>query len=243
MYIPKSMEVTDLSKQLELIEAHPLGALFNYNTPNNSVLSYLTGSGPAPSDIVDGEMCCTHIPFLVVKEDDGTVKLTAHLAVKNQHVQMLQKNPRCLVVFQAADSYITPSWYPLKETTHKFVPTWDFASVHVYGEARIITDKGWLVDMIGRLTDQEEGKRPEGEGPAGKKWKVSDAPAKYIEKRLDEVVGLEITVAHTQGKFKLHQDMSQVNVEGVLQGLKREVGNSVSEELVELCKANNPNAS
>ncbi|GMM57910.1 hypothetical protein DAKH74_045260 [Maudiozyma humilis] len=245
MYIPKSMEVTDLSKQLDLIRAHPLGTLFNYNAPNSSLISYFTGAGSADEAQVDGEMCCTHVPFLVVQEDDGTVKLTAHMAAKNQHVQMLRNNPRCLVVFQAADSYITPSWYPLKEKTHKFVPTWDFAAVHVYGEAKIINDKEWLVDMISRLTDQEEGKRPEDEdaGAPGKRWKVSDAPAKYIEKRLDEVVGLEITVTNIQGKFKLQQDMSEINVHGVLQGLEREVDNSVSEELIRLCKENNPKAS
>ena len=45
MYIPKNMEVTDLSKQLDLIRAHPLGTLFNYNAPNSSLISYFTGAG------------------------------------------------------------------------------------------------------------------------------------------------------------------------------------------------------
>ncbi|SMN22424.1 similar to Zygosaccharomyces rouxii ZYRO0E00462g hypothetical protein [Maudiozyma saulgeensis] len=239
MYIPKSMEVTSTSKLVQLIKEYPLGSLFNYNPPTSALLSYFSGGNPPSDDSIDNEMCCSHIPFFIEECDNGSYTLIAHMAKNNQHVEMLKKNPRCLIVFQGPDSYITPSWYPLKSKTHKFVPTWDYATVHVYGEATIISDKSWLVDMITKLTNQQEERRSEGETIA-EKWKVSDAPTKYIDKRLDEVVGIKININHFQGKFKLQQDMSKENVKGVLEGYENEMNGEKYEQLAKLTKEQYP---
>ncbi|KAG0671432.1 hypothetical protein C6P45_000599 [Maudiozyma exigua] len=239
MYIPKNMEVTDFDKQLQVIKSHPLGILFNYAPPTGGIMRYLSGGAKPDADAVDGEMCATHLPFVFVEGEDGNNKLTAHMAAKNQHIEMLEKNPNCMIVFQSFDSYVTPDWYPLKKKTHKFVPTWDFAAVHVYGKATIIRDKKWLLKQLNMLTDEQEGKRTDVKENE-EKWKVSDAPEKYVDKRMDEIVGLEITIEHIQAKFKVQQDVSEINVNGVINGYKQLGDNAVTEEMIKMTKDNYP---
>ena len=51
---------------------------------------------------------------------------------------------KVLVVFQGADSYVTPSWYETKQETGKVVPTWNYVMVQVRGTVRVIEDAAWL---------------------------------------------------------------------------------------------------
>lgn len=229
MYIPKEFNVTDLDKQVEIIQNYPLGTLFSSTPPSNGLLGlWKTGD----SDRYDSDLCATHLPFHFVKSADGSEnKLIAHLAIQNQHVKQLENTSKCLVTFQSVDSYISPSWYTLKEKTHKYVPTWDFAAVHVYGKPKIIRgDKAWLLDMLNHLTNQEESKRPDGE-QYKKKWKVSDAPERYVDVMLNAIVGLEIEIEHIESKFKFDQNKSEVDIEGVIANLKSEVGGEKGEEM------------
>jgi len=68
--------------------------------------------------------------------------------------------------------------------------------------------------MITKLTGQQEIKLPNGPDIV-RKWEVSESPSKYIDKLLEGVVGLKINIKHTQGKFNLQQDMSNLNVKGI----------------------------
>ncbi|CAY81018.1 EC1118_1K5_1728p [Saccharomyces cerevisiae EC1118] len=211
MYIPKHFESMELSRY-KLSKKPPLGTLFSSKASRQGFFGWRTSSN---KDDPDFGMCASHIPFVFVEFDNGEHKLIAHLARKNKQVEMLERVQKCLVVFQSVDSYISPAWYPMKKKTHKFVPTWDFAAVHVYGTPRIIRDdKDWLINMLSTLTDQEEEKRPEGE-MYEEKWSVSDAPDYYINAMLQNIVGLEISITHIQSKFKFDQNKSQINVEGI----------------------------
>ncbi|AJS42119.1 ALS_1a_G0033580.mRNA.1.CDS.1 [Saccharomyces cerevisiae] len=165
MYIPKHFESMELSRY-KLSKKPPLGTLFSSKASRQGFFGWRTSSN---KDDPDFGMCASHIPFVFVEFDNGEYKLIAHLARKNKQVEMLERVQKCLVVFQSVDSYISPAWFPMKKKTHKFVPTWDFAAVHVYGTPRIIRDdKDWLINMLSTLTDQEEEKRPEGENVRSK---------------------------------------------------------------------------
>lgn len=211
MYIPKHFESMELSRY-KSPKKPPLGTLFSSKASRQGFFGWRTSSN---KDDPDFGMCASHIPFVFVEFDNGEHKLIAHLARKNKQVEMLERVQKCLVVFQSVDSYISPAWYPMKKRTHKFVPTWDFAAVHVYGTPRIIRDdKDWLINMLSTLTDQEEEKRPEGE-MYEEKWSVSDAPDSYINAMLQNIVRLKISITHIQSKFKFDQNKSQINVEGI----------------------------
>lgn len=66
--------------------------------------------------------------------------------------------------------------------------------------------------LIERLTNRYEAARPE-------PWKITDAPADYIEKMLGTIVGIEIPVTKLVGKWKASQNKPPVDREGVIRGL------------------------
>ncbi|CCH43223.1 Protease synthase and sporulation protein [Wickerhamomyces ciferrii] len=218
MYIPNQFKVDDEDKQLQLIKEFPLAALIFveksfFGTPNYSI---------------------SHIPFFLTKNYNGQNVLKAHLARGNELVPLLQNaNHNCLVSFRSTDSYISPSWYPTKEKTHKFVPTWDFGAVNAYGIPQIIEDKEWLLQLLNEITDQEEGKRPEG-SEFKPKWKVDQAPENYLDTMIKNIVGLEIVIDELEGKFKFNQNKAPIDTKGVIDAHINEVGGSKGEYMAKL---------
>ncbi|KAM3165235.1 Protease synthase and sporulation protein [Lachancea thermotolerans] len=237
MYIPKLTSVDDFDKQARTIKDHPLGILFSYSAPKIALTDFLLGD--KIDKPVDSEMCATHVPFFLQKSQDGSCRLVAHLAGKNQQIKLLKENPSCMVVFQGPNSYVTPAWYPEKEETHKFVPTWDYSCVHVYGKAKIIEEKEWLLKMLNSLTDQEENKRPDGD-EFESKWKVEQTNQKYLDSLIKGIVGLEIEVSHIQSKLKVHQNQNPKNVNGVLRGYEMEMGDDTAKQMCKLVRENYP---
>jgi transcriptional regulator len=48
---------------------------------------------------------------------------------------------------------------------------------------------------------------------------VSDAPEAYVERMLGAIVGVEIEIARLEGKWKMSQNRSAEDVDGVIAGL------------------------
>lgn len=190
MYIPSAFSETDAKALAELIERYPLGLLISAG--NSGLLA-------------------SPIPFLY-RVRRGKPTLVAHLAKANPHWKDLVALSECLVAFQGAENYVTPDWYPAKATTHKVVPTWNYQTVQVRGVPAVIKDADWLLNQIGEFTDAMESKR---RAP----WKVSDAPADFIENQLKAIVGLEIEITDIRGKWKVSQNRSTEDATGVAQGL------------------------
>jgi transcriptional regulator len=95
---------------------------------------------------------------------------------------------------------------------YRFVPTWNYAVVHVHGAVRFIEDRAWLRGFVERLTNRHEAGR-------GQPWKVTDAPAEYIEKQLGAIIGLEVPITRLVGKWKVSQNRPAPDREGVVAGL------------------------
>src|SRR5206468_3955292 len=104
----------------------------------------------------DGELVANHIPFLLdpARGEYGT--LIAHVARANPVWRLYSTSVSSLVVFQGAQQYITPSWYPTKKAHGKVVPTWNYAVVHANGVPRIIEDREWLLAHVSQLTAVHE---------------------------------------------------------------------------------------
>lgn len=202
MYIPQENTVTDIDKHIELIKQYPLGTLITS---------------------VNGELVANHIPF-VVKEypnEKGKFYLIAHLAIRNEQIKDLEVADSCLVVFTGLDSYISPNWYPSKKETHKVVPTWDFAAVHVKGKPTIYREEDFKTEALDGLTTQQEQKRDVDDE---EKWKLSETPENYLKIKMKGIVGLKIEVVSTQGKWKHQQKLPESEVKGVIAGLCAENG-------------------
>ena len=155
-----------------------------------------------------------HVPFHLLSGDEGSPGyLQCHLARNNPAWQRLQGGARVLAVFQGPDAYISPSWYPGKAETGRVVPTWNYLAVHAEGTARLVQDPVWLKHHLQRLTDQHESGM---DAP----WSVDDAPADYIHRLVQAIVGVEIEIETLTGKLKSSQNQSEQNRAGVKAGLE-----------------------
>ena len=166
------------------------------------------------ANAADG-LVANHLPFELV----GGL-LHGHVARGNELARL--DGAEVLLVFQGPDGYISPNWYPTKQETHREVPTWNYAVVHVHGRLRVIDDAAWLRRLLETLTDRHEAGQPQ-------PWKVSDAPDDHIEKSLRAIVGLEVAIERIEGKFKLNQNHPARNRLGVIAGLRERDGDGDAE--------------
>jgi transcriptional regulator len=78
---------------------------------------------------------------------------------------------------------------------------------------RAIEDPVWIRDLLDTLTDEHEAQFTQ-------PWSVSDAPADYVEKLIDAVVGIEISISTMIGKWKVSQNQPVNNRQSVIDNLK-----------------------
>lgn len=155
-----------------------------------------------------------HVPLEWV---DGA--LQGHVARGNELARM--GGADVLAIFHGPQGYVSPNWYPTKAETHREVPTWNYAVVHVRGRLKVVEDPAWLRALLERLTDHHEAAEHQ-------PWRVGDAPDGHIETLLRAIVGIEIAVEHIEGKFKLSQNQPECNRLGVIVGLRRRDGDGAA---------------
>lgn len=156
----------------------------------------------------------TSLPMMV---DRDTGLLKGHLARANPHWKTLD-NTSVVVIAVASQNYVSPGWYPSKQTSEgRVVPTWNYESVHVHGVARLHHDADWLATMVNQLTDLHESKRTDG----SERWAVSDAPTDFIEQQLNAIVGVSVSIDRIEAKQKLSANRPQSDRSGVIKGLSQ----------------------
>jgi transcriptional regulator len=192
MYIQQKFNETNTDTLQALIRQHPLGTFV-----------VMTHAG----------LEVNHMPFFLDAAQASPGVLRAHFPVANGlWEQQLDETHEAVVVFQGAETYITPSWYPSKHAHGQAVPTWNYVVVHAYGRPTFIRDKSWLLEHVTSLTNQQESTQ-------ALPWQVTDAPAGYIATMLDKIVGVEIPVTRLLGKWKVSQNRPMADRLGVVAGL------------------------
>jgi transcriptional regulator len=194
MYNPSSFAEGNVPTLHAFVEAHPLATLVT---------------------AVGGEqgLFATHLPLLLDRTTGSFGRLIGHIARANPHARQLASGPNeALVIFTGPDAYITPNWYATKAESGRVVPTWNYVAVHAYGKVNLHADPEFLRPHLEVLTRQHERSR------AGA-WEVSDAPDDYIAQQLRAIVGVEITIERLEGKWKMSQNRSDADIDGVVKGL------------------------
>jgi transcriptional regulator len=175
-----------------------------------AALHGLMASHPLATLVSTGRdgLTADHLPL---EFDAATSTLRGHVARANplwQHAD----GQAVLAVFGGPHGYVSPSWYPSKAEHHKVVPTWNYAVVHAHGPLRAVQEAPWLHALVTRLTRHHEAGR-------AAPWAVADAPADYVQQMLRAIVGIEIRVERLVGKWKLSQNRSAADRQGVARGL------------------------
>lgn len=152
----------------------------------------------------------TMLPLIVAA--DGR-RLEGHVARANPHWRALETQGSAIVIFNGADAYISPAWYPEKQRNGKVVPTWNYSIVVVHGTITVRHQHDWKLANVRALVERHEAQRAE-------PWSVDDAPADYIDVQAKAVVGLEMTIERIDAKAKLTQNRSVEDFEGTLEALR-----------------------
>ena len=192
MYLPAHFKETRSDVLHTLIRGHPLGTLVTLNAA--------------------GELQANPIPFLIDPGPQAHGTLRSHVARANPLWRETRTEVDALVVFQGAQSYVSPGWYPSKAEHGKVVPTWNYIVVQARGRLRAVEDAEWLHALVSRLTERHE-------APRAQPWGVGDAPPDYIATMLRAIVGIEIEITDLVGKWKVSQNRSAADRAGVAAGL------------------------
>lgn len=161
-------------------------------------------------------LLATLLPF--VYDEPGSLPgigehgaLLGHLARPNSQWRE-PVHGEALVIVRGPDAYITPSWYATKREHGRVVPTWNYITAHVYGRLLVHDDVAWVEDNVRRLTAKHETQRRD-------PWSVDDAPASFVEGLLRAIVGVEVLITRIEAAFKLNQNRSAADIDGVTEGL------------------------
>lgn len=104
------------------------------------------------------------------------------------------QNQQVLVVFQGPHCYISPTWYE----TAKAVPTWNYVSIHLYGELEIVEDRKVIFDSLNDLINKYES--------ADSSYNLNDVEPNYIEGLSKGIVAFKIKINKIEAKAKLSQN-------------------------------------
>jgi len=191
MYIPRHNEEKRVPVMHALVTSHPLGTLVT-----------LGSSG----------LFASHIPMVLENDGSEFGVLRGHISRANTQWRDFVPTVDALAIFSGHQHYITPNWYPGTREHGKEVPTWNYVVVHAYGPLKVIQDERWLLTNVEKLTSIHEAASPV-------PWKVSDAPQDFIRSQLRGIVGLELPIRRLEGKWKVSQNRTEEEREGVVEGL------------------------
>ncbi|KAH8678428.1 putative transcriptional regulator [Xylariales sp. PMI_506] len=198
----------------------------------------------------------THVPFILDIEDEtsetelGTLR--GHIARANPQAKAMIASlagsetnvleQEVLVLFNATTHHYVPPRFNTesKPLDGKVVGTWNYGAAQVYGKARIFFDSraeetgAFLQSQLVALSDHCEKSIMGYTGKGGKPeaWQMSEAPERYIELLKKAIIGIEIKIDRLEGKFKMGQELSEGDRQGVVEGFKElgtDVGNSMAE--------------
>lgn len=208
MYLPTHFSEHKKEVLHTLITGNPFGALVTH--------------GPAGLDV-------NHLPFELEPNTGALGVLSAHASKNNPLLNEVKHLDEVLVVFQAGNAYISPTWLPSKKDTERQVPTWNYKVVHAKGRIKLIHDEAHVRKLVAKLTKRHEAsmERP---------WKISDAPKGYISELLERIFLIEIEITDLVGKFKLNQDDGAKDMVGAGTALKELGEHNIGDAMLEAAK-------
>ena len=190
-------------------------------------IEYLIKEFPLACVVVNTEqgLIATHLP-LIKKGDDV---LLGHISMENEMHKLAVHHQEVMCIFKGNDAYISANYYPSKFEDHKKVPTWNYQAVHIYGNIEFFTDKKSKMAAIGLLTKQSEQKTNDATA-----WKISDAPADYIDLLLKDLIVFEVKISRILAQSKLSQNKEKRDFDAVIQQLQSRGNIGVANSMLRL---------
>lgn len=207
MYRPTAFAEERTEEAHRIMLEHPLGTLVTH-----------TGKG----------LDANHIPFELDATRGAQGTLQGHVARANPLWTEVADGAQVLVTFRGPQGYISPSWYPSKQETHRHVPTWNYEVVHAHGRLRIIDDEKYVRGVVARLTRRHE-------AAEARPWKMGDAPTDFLDQMLKMIVGIEVEITRLEAKRKLGQNRELRDVDGAVGALQERGNAALAAAMADAC--------
>jgi transcriptional regulator len=188
MYIPGLYKLTDPDEIRDFVGENGFGILIN---------------------TVNGRLWASHIPMMLVKDNDGRDILIGHLSKANPQWKEFGTSQEVLAVFTGPHSYISSSWYD-----HENVPTWNYIAVHIYGKIEIIEGEE-LKHYLSEMVDKYEALMPH---PVS----VRKMSEHFVSSEMNGIVGFRIHISEIQAARKLSQNRDEKNYLRIIEGLENQ---------------------
>ncbi len=206
MYLPRAFAETDLTSLDALVQADPFVTLITIGS--------------------DGAPLVSHIPILY-RRDGSEVLIEGHWAKPNPQSQ---HGDEALIVVHGPHAYVSPSWYPDKESAAR-VPTWNYAIAHLRGRLERFDDEASLADVVSRLSDRFE-------ASVGSDWRFEPERQDH-RSQLRGIVGFRLVPSSIEMKFKLSQNHPQANRVAVAAALQTQ-RNADSKAVAAMMRSRDP---
>jgi transcriptional regulator len=138
---------------------------------------------------------------------DGAVQF--HLARGNALAKYLD-GMTALAVVNGPEGYVSPRW----SGSAGQVPTWNYVTLELEGRVRRLDSEG-LLALLEDLSTLNEARIAE-----GTPWTMDKVPPERMRGLLAGIIGFELEVQAWRPTFKLSQDKSSAEREGLIAGLE-----------------------
>ncbi len=170
----------------------------NLETDKTEILNFIKRFNFATIVTVkDNFPTATHLPFLIEErqiEGEDKIFLISHFAKANKQWQDVGNDT--LVIFSEPHAYISPKFYKKMQN----VPTWNYISVHCYGDGKILDSDEEKLTVLEKSIDFFD---------ASYKEQWDKLENNYRLGQLKGIVAFEIEVTNVQAKKKLSQNKTE----------------------------------
>lgn len=185
MYIPSQYREENSSELVAFMERNSFAAIIS---------------------VSEGQPVATHLPLSLTRNGTDII-LKGHFAKANPQWRLLD-NSEMLAIFTGPHAYVSPALYERRDS----VPTWNYQTVHAYGQARIISSAAETAALLAELIEQNDPAYQE-------QWNsLSD---RYRDGMMQGIVGFELLVTRLEGAAKLSQNRSLPEQQRVAAALLR----------------------
>jgi transcriptional regulator len=157
---------------------------------------------------IDGTTQFGYAPVVLDPGEGPMGGVRFHLAGNNP-VAAIVDSTQVVFSFLGPDAYVSPDWYD----TPGRVPTWNYIAVEGRGAARRLNSdelRQLLVDLSVAEENELLPKKP---------WTIDKVPEKKMGALMNAIVGFSVGLEALEGKFKLSQNVTPEDAEGVMRGL------------------------
>ncbi|RXI96331.1 FMN-binding negative transcriptional regulator [Anaerobacillus alkaliphilus] len=199
MYIPSYFKITDETMIYDVMKEYSFATLFSGH---------------------EGMPVATHLPLLL--NADHTY-LYGHFARPNKQWKDI-KDQTVLAVFHGPHCYISPSWYE----TNQAVPTWNYVTVHVYGEIELVEDEDEVMRSLQDMVLKYEA--------PDSSYQLQEVDPEYLAGLNKGIQGFKMKINRVEGKAKLSQNHSVERKELVIEQLEQFPQNTDEQKIASLMK-------